>query len=50
MSEGAGKADIIKELLINKKDTLAYPVQRIEPQGNMLWYIDKAAAEKLTNL
>ena len=50
MSEGAGKADIIKELLINKKDTLTYPVQRIEPQGNMLWYVDKAAAEKLTNL
>ncbi|MDX1812883.1 MAG: 6-phosphogluconolactonase, partial [Gammaproteobacteria bacterium] len=48
LSEGEGKADIVRELLIDKKDAFTYPVQFIKPKGNMHWYIDRAAAKNVT--
>ena len=45
LSEGAGKADIISELV--KSDTQHYPVQMINAQYQMDWFVDRAAAQQL---
>lgn len=47
LSEGEGKADIVQDLLVNKKDANIYPIQRVKPSGKIHWYIDKAAAKNL---
>jgi len=44
---GAGKADIVHELLAQEPGDTPYPVQMIRPLGEMHWYLDNAAASKL---
>lgn len=43
--EGEGKADIVKEIIQDKPGV--YPAEKIQPDGELLWCLDKAAAEKL---
>jgi len=45
LSEGSGKIDIIKELVNANKNEEKYPIQKIKPENEMCWYIDKAAAK-----
>jgi len=45
LSEGAAKADIIHELV--NSNTQQYPVQMINAEHQMDWYVDKAAAQRL---
>lgn len=46
---GAGKADVLKEVLEGKPNVNTYPSQIIKPQnGNLHWFVDEAAASKLT--
>lgn len=47
LSEGAGKADIIHELVNAPEADNKYPVQAIKPKHVMHWFIDKAAATRL---
>ena len=47
LSEGDGKIDIVKELVNDQSDNKKYPIQMIEPENDMHWYIDKAAAKGL---
>ena len=42
---GNGKADIMKEILNGEGDK--YPAQLVQPEGNLYWYLDRAAASKL---
>ena len=42
---GNGKADIMKEILNGEADK--YPAQLVQPEGNLYWYLDRAAASKL---
>jgi 6-phosphogluconolactonase len=49
MVAGSGKAEIIAEILGENKGDSLYPVQRVKPIGQLDWYLDKAAAEKLSN-
>jgi len=44
LSEGKGKIDIIQELVNAKPDEVKYPIQMIQAENEMRWYIDKAAA------
>ncbi len=48
LSEGEGKAEILYDLVVKYKNERHYPVQYIQPQGKMLWFIDNAAAKLLT--
>ncbi len=46
---GDDKAEKIGEIFGEKKDTLTYPVQRVQPvQGSKDWLLDQAAAAKLS--
>lgn len=47
LSEGAGKVDIVHELVNAPKSDHQYPVQAITPRHKMHWFIDKAAAIRL---
>lgn len=42
---GKGKADIMKEILNGEADK--YPAQLVQPEGNLYWCLDRAAASKL---
>jgi len=45
---GADKADMIREVLMTKRDTATYPVQRVQPvDGDKIWLLDRAAAAPL---
>jgi 6-phosphogluconolactonase len=44
---GAGKAEIVHELLALAPTATPYPVQQIQPRGEMRWYLDSAAAALL---
>jgi 6-phosphogluconolactonase len=44
---GAGKAAIMHEVLVAPPSAMPYPVQMIQPQGELHWYMDKAAAAQL---
>jgi 6-phosphogluconolactonase len=45
---GADKADMLHEVLVTKRDTPVYPVQRIRPlDGDKIWLLDRAAAARL---
>ena len=44
LAAGAGKAKIMHELLAMPPAATPYPVQMIQPHGDMQWYLDSAAA------
>jgi len=44
---GETKANIIEQVLGDKAEEFSYPVQGIEAQGQLLWFLDEAAASKL---
>ncbi|TSD64889.1 6-phosphogluconolactonase [Inquilinus sp. KBS0705] len=48
---GAGKAEAVKHILEDKTNIKEYPAQLIKPSGNgdLLWFLDEAAAAALTN-
>lgn len=49
IAAGSGKSNILKEVLLTEPLETRYPVQRIEPAGEFVWYIDAAAAALLPN-
>lgn len=44
---GAGKADVVHKSLGDDKNTDLLPVQMVSPEGELVWFLDKAAASKL---
>ncbi|MEQ6340999.1 MAG: 6-phosphogluconolactonase [Gammaproteobacteria bacterium] len=44
---GAGKAEIMRQILTEDPRTVPYPVQMIRPAGMFDWYLDAAAAQAL---
>ncbi len=48
LAAGAGKADIITDVLGDTNKDTIYPVQRIQPKGSLFWYLDKAAAKNIS--
>jgi 6-phosphogluconolactonase len=48
---GAGKAEAVKHIIEDKRDIQEYPAQLIKPtgSGNLLWFLDEAAAAALEN-
>lgn len=44
---GETKADIANQLLVQPVPETPYPIQMIEPQGQLSWYLDKDAASQL---
>ncbi len=48
LAAGDGKKEIISEVFNRSPDEPAqYPVERLQPAGEMTWYLDQAAASKL---
>jgi len=47
IAAGGGKSHILHEVLCNPSGELRYPVQRIQPDGELVWYLDTAAAASL---
>ena len=47
LAAGAGKAKIMRELLGQQPAAIPYPVQMIQPHGELHWYLDNAAARLL---
>ena len=46
---GADKADMIKEILVTRRDDRLYPIQHVQPvEGAKAWLLDQAAAAKLS--
>ena len=45
---GGGKADILHQVLDEPPRSRPFPIQLIEPHGTMEWYVDAAAAQKLS--
>ena len=44
---GAGKAEIVRQILTEGPRTVPYPVQMIRPTGMFEWYLDDDAAQAL---
>lgn len=44
---GAGKADVVHKSLGDNKSSDLLPVQMVSPEGELVWFLDKAAASKL---
>jgi 6-phosphogluconolactonase len=44
---GVDKADIVHDLFTQAPDEPSYPIQRIQPAGEMTWYLDRAATSRL---
>ena len=49
IAAGSGKSNILKEVLLTESSDTPYPVQRIDPAGELVWYIDASAAALLPN-
>jgi 6-phosphogluconolactonase len=46
---GGAKAEVLSEILsAEKSDTPSYPIKRVDPVGQLDWYMDAAAARLLT--
>jgi 6-phosphogluconolactonase len=48
LTSGANKADMVREILEGNQ-TPPFPAQQIQPEGRLVWMLDKAAAAKLTH-
>ena len=48
LAAGEDKQSILKNVLSNGHQEPIYPVQRIQPRGQLTWYLDKKAAAQLT--
>jgi len=46
---GEKKADMLRTVLEGPNQPDTYPIQYIQPKGNLHWYVDAAAAAKLTD-
>ena len=44
---GAGKAGVVQTALGNSQNSDKLPVQMVSPEGELTWFLDKAAASKL---
>ncbi|XP_016509784.1 putative 6-phosphogluconolactonase 4, chloroplastic [Nicotiana tabacum] len=44
---GAGKADLVHKSLGDSESSDLLPVQMVSPEGELVWFLDKAAASKL---
>ncbi|XP_070028462.1 probable 6-phosphogluconolactonase 4, chloroplastic [Nicotiana sylvestris] len=44
---GAGKADVVHKSLGDSESSDLLPVQMVSPEGELVWFLDKAAASKL---
>jgi 6-phosphogluconolactonase len=44
LATGDGKARIVKSVMFDEPPAEPYPIQRIQAQGNLYWYLDDAAA------
>ncbi|XP_060203959.1 probable 6-phosphogluconolactonase 4, chloroplastic [Lycium barbarum] len=44
---GAGKADVVHKTLGDSDSSDLLPVQMVSPEGELVWFLDKAAASKL---
>lgn len=42
--EGAGKAEVLRDVMLGPRDPERLPAQLISPQGKLLWMVDQAAA------
>jgi len=47
LAAGTNKADIINDVLGSTNKDNVYPVQRIQPKGELSWYLDRAAAKHI---
>ena len=48
LTHGENKASALREILEGERNTNQYPAQLIAPMdGNISWFVDKAAASKL---
>jgi 6-phosphogluconolactonase len=45
---GADKADVLREVLEGPADPRRLPSQAVRPEGALLWFVDRAAAARLT--
>jgi 6-phosphogluconolactonase len=50
LSTGDGKAQIVKSVMFDELPTEPYPIQRIQAQGNLYWYLDNAAAAQAAEI
>ena len=44
LATGDGKARIVKSVMFDEPPAEPYPIQRIQAQGNLYWYLDDTAA------
>ena len=44
---GEAKADIVHQVIKDRAEQARYPVERIRPEGQQVWYLDAAAASRL---
>jgi len=49
LAAGTDKAEIVHDVLGDMTNNHIYPVQRIQPKGELMWYLDSAAASKLVD-
>jgi len=47
IASGSGKQQILKQVLASEPLDEPYPVQRVRPAGELIWYMDSAAAALL---
>jgi len=47
LAAGAGKAEILERILRGDPVDVPLPVQRIQPRGELEWYMDQAAAARI---
>jgi 6-phosphogluconolactonase len=50
VTTGEGKARIVKTVMFDELPAEPYPIQRIQGQGNMYWYLDEAAAAQAAEI
>ena len=44
---GEAKADIVHQVIKDRAEQARYPVEKIRPEGQQVWYLDAAAASRL---
>ena len=48
LAAGSGKSARLKQVLEGPSDVLSLPAQGVNPDGELLWFVDEAAAKDLT--